>query len=197
MITVQKPLSPKVTEIENQISRVRMRGNASSKKIKELRALKLAGQHNVNDSESRIAMILADKEIPAASDVDAQITTEMLNWEATEEAERSLKPKLAAAKYEASTAVLNGLKKPHDEVVQRVVSPLVEVAKAWNELFQLSRDLKDKEVGWRDGVCDLVPALVELFGANNVHSPLASFLQEAVKANYVKASALPKELRAS
>jgi hypothetical protein len=121
----------------------------------------------------------------------------MLNWEATSEAEQSLKSQLDAAYREASTAVLKGLKPEHDKVVQRIVGPLVELAAAYVELFQLSRDLKDKSVGWRNGVCDLVPALVDIFGPPNQHSSLAGLLQEAVKANYLKASALPKEMRAS
>ena len=195
MITVQKPTSPNVTEIESQMARVRMRSNAHAKNVKELRAKKLAGQHNANDRDARIKMVLAGEEFPATDDVDAKLTTELLQWEATEEAAQSLKPKLAAAKYEASTAVLLGLKKPHDEVVQRIVGPLVEVAKAWNELFQLSRDLKDNGIGWRNGVCELVPALVDLLGPPNASSELATLLQTAVDAGYVKS--LPRELRAS
>jgi hypothetical protein len=195
MITVPNPISPQVTDFQGQASRVRMRSNGHSKKVRELREKKAAGQNNVNDREARIAMVLAGDDFPAASDIDAQIATELLNWEATDEAEQSLKPKIAAAKHEAGTAVLAGLKKPHDEVVQRIVGPLSQLAHAWVELFQLSRDLKDKEIGWRNGVCDLVPALVESFGPPILASQLANLLHEAVKLGYLESSVLPKELR--
>ena len=87
------------------------------------------------------------------------------------------------------------MKKPHDEVVQRIVGPLVEVATAWIELFDLSRQLKDKSVGWREGVCDLVPQLVDIFGPPNGSSELATLLQAVVAAGYLKAGQVPKELR--
>ncbi len=190
MITVREPVSPTVTTIENQRSRVRMRGNGHAKKIKELRSKKLAGENNINDSAARLAMILADEEIPAASDIDAQITTEMLNWEATIEAERSLKPKLDAARYEASTAILTGLKPEHDAVVKRLLAALVEASAANAELFQLSRDLVDKGVGRRCGVCELMP---DFLGVPHKYSDFAEFMRSAVKAGYL--STLPKEFR--
>jgi hypothetical protein len=74
--------------------------------VQELRTKKLRGQHNVDEHESRVAFVLAEKEIPASNDVDAQLTTELLNWEATDEAIKTLKPKLAAAKREASDKIL-------------------------------------------------------------------------------------------
>jgi hypothetical protein len=194
MINVPKPTSPKVTETQNQIARIRMRGNASATKLKELRAKKLAGQNNVNDSEARLAMILADEEIPASSDIDAQITTELLNWEATNEAEQLLKPKLAAAQYEAATAVLTAIKPEHDALVKpRIVGPLVEFSKAWVELFGMSRELRDRGTGFRCGVCDLVPQLVDLFGPPTPYGPLATFLQAAVRAGYLQSKDFPRE----
>jgi hypothetical protein len=195
MINVLDPISPTVTDRKSKLSRVRLRGTGHSKKLKELRAKKEAGQNNVNDREARIAMVLSGEDFPAASDIDAQITAELLNWEATSEAEQALKAQLDAAYREAATAELARLKKPHDAVVNPMLTSLIEFAAAYVELFQLSRDLKDKSVGWREGVCDLVPQLVDLFGAANVHSPLAGLLREAVRLGYVKASQLPKEMR--
>ena len=141
-------------------------------------------------------MVLAGEDFPAASDIDAQITAELLNWEATDEAEQSLKPKIAAAKYAAATEVLKGIKPEPDKIVQRIVGPLVELAPAFLELFDIGRQLKDKSCGWREGVCDLLPALIDLLGANNVHSPLATLLHEAVRLGYLKAGQVPKEMRA-
>ena len=185
MIAVQKPISPKVTEIENQISRVRMRGNASAKKIKELRAKKLAGQHNINDKDSRIALVLAGEEFPATRDIDAQITTEMLNWEATSEAEQSLKQPLDAARREASDKILVGIKPGHDVVMKKLASSLSIFTESWIELFQLSRDLRDYEIGYRNGVCEVMP--LDLVGPPTIYSPLADFLRELVKAGHLKA----------
>jgi hypothetical protein len=159
MITVQTPTSPDYTGLKSQTSRIRLRSNGHSKNVKELREKKSAGQFNGLDRDARIAMVLAGEDFPAASDIDAQITSELLAWEATEEAEKSLKPKLDAAYREAATAELKRIKPEHDKIVQRIVGALVELAPAYTELFQLSRDLKDKNVGWREGVCDLVPAL--------------------------------------
>src|SRR3984957_601368 len=166
MIIVPKPTSPKVDEVEAKMARVKMRGNGHAKKIKELRAKKSAGQYNINDRETRLAMILADEEIPATSEIDAQIAKEMLNWEATDDAERLLKPKLEAAKREANTAVLLALKPEHDAVMKRLITALADVVTpAWIELFKLSRDLRDKDLGYQCGVCDLLPT--DLLGVPN------------------------------
>jgi hypothetical protein len=196
MITVPNRISPTVTNILNQKSRARMLGSVSAKNVKELRAKQSAGENNANDREARIAMVLAGEDFPPASDIEAQLTTEMLRWQAADEADRSLDAPLAKARYEDATVVLKGLKPGHDAALIPALSALAEVfAPAWKEIFQLSRDLKDKDLGWREGVCDLVPQLVELFGVPNAHSPLASFLQKAVAAGYLKSAQLPKEFR--
>jgi hypothetical protein len=188
--TVQRPISPKTTEIDNQISRLDIRGNACAKNVRELRAKKMAGEHDINDRESRIEMVLAENEIPASNEVDAQLTSQLLQWEAIEEAKQSLKPKLAAAKREAADKILVGLKKPHDAIMARLLAALVEASEANAELFQLSRDLRDYEIGFRNGVCELMPT--EVLGVPHKHSELAEFMRSALKAGYLKA--LPKEL---
>ena len=193
-IIVQTPISAKLTELKTQDGRLEILDKGQARKTAELRALRSQGQQAV-DPAALMQLMLDGKDIPAPEDVDTKLTTEMLKWQAVVDARDSLKPKIAAAKYEASTAVLAGLKPEHDKVVQKIVEPLAQLAHAWIELFQLSRDLKDKSVGWRNGVCDLVPALVELFGANNAHSHLATLLHETVRLGYVKAAALPVELR--
>ena len=196
MIVVQTPTSPKVTDLSNQFSRVRMRGNSDGKKLRELLAKKSSGQFNTADSEQRIAMVLAGEEFPVDADVDTEITRLRLSLEVCNEAEQSLKAPLAKAKYEAATAVLKGIKPEHDKLVNRLVTALVEdFAPAYIELFQLSRDLKDKDFGWRDGVCDLIPQLVDIFGPPNAHSALSSLLQAAVKLGYLNVKDLPKEIR--
>jgi hypothetical protein len=192
MIIIQKPISPKITELQALIARVQMRGNASAKKIKELRAKKLARQNNVDDKESMIAMVLAGESIPASNDVDSQLTNEYLQWEATEAAEQSLKPKLAAAKREASDKLLVSIKPAHDVVMKKLMSGLSVATEAWIELFALSSDLRDYEIGFRNNVCELMP--IDLFGPPNRYSPLAEFMRAAVASGYL--SALPKEFRA-
>jgi hypothetical protein len=196
MIKVPDAISPTVTDFSNKKSRVRVRTNADSKKLRELLAKKNAGQHNILDSETRIEMVLAGKDFPADADVEGEITRLRLSLDACVQAEESLKVPLAKAKYEAATAVLIAIKPEQDKVVSRLLAALVkDFTPAYLELFQLSRDLKDKDCGWRNGVCDLVPKLVELFGPpTSPHSPLASLLQEAVRCNYLKASDLPKGL---
>jgi hypothetical protein len=139
-ITVQKPVSPKVTELENKMSRVRIRGNASAKKITEARAKRLAGQHSTSDKDSLIKMVLADEQIPATSDIDTEIATEMLNWEATEAAYQSLKQPLAAAKCEAADKILVGIKPAHDVAMKKLLSGLSVATEAYIEIFGLSRD---------------------------------------------------------
>jgi hypothetical protein len=196
MFNVQTPVLPKLTELKTQDGRLEILENGQARKVKELRALISQGQRVV-DPAALMQLMLDGKDIPEPEEVDTKLTAEMLKWQAVADTRQSLKPKIAAAKLEAATAVLKGLKPEHDAVVQRILSPLVEVSKAYVEIFDLGRQLKDKDCGWREGVCDLVPALVELFGPTNSYSPLATLLQEAVKLGYVKASAVPKELRAS
>src|SRR5258707_15504127 len=118
MINVQKPISPKITEIQAVIARLEMRGKAHAKNVHELRAKKLAGQHNINDKDSRIAMVLAEQEIPVTDDADTKLTSELLQWEAIEEAKQAQKPKLAPAKREAADKILVGIKPGHDAVMK-------------------------------------------------------------------------------
>jgi hypothetical protein len=191
MINVPKLTSPKITEIQSQKSRIRIRNNAAAKKYRELHAAKRARETNVDDKQSMIAMVLADQEIPSAIDIDAQSVKAALEWEATEAAEQSLDAPLAAAKGEAATDILKALKKPHDEVMKRLLAALVEASAANAELFQLSRDLRDKEIGFRCGVCELIPSFL---GVPHAASEFAQFMRDAVAAGYW--SALPKEFRA-
>jgi hypothetical protein len=184
MITVQKPISPKVTELQALIARLEMRGNGKAKTVRELRAKKLAGQRNINDRESRIAMVMAEQEFPATDDTDAKLTSELLEWEAIEEAKQSLKPKLDAAKREASDKVLVTVKSDHDAVMKKLVSGLSVATEAWIELFQLSRDLLDYDIGYRNGICETMP--LDLFGPPNAYSPLAEFMGDALKAGHLK-----------
>jgi hypothetical protein len=186
MINVPKLITPKITEIESQKARVRMRGNGHAKNIKELRA---KGKDNIDDKASRITMVLAGEDIPASSEIDAKIATEMRGWEATIDAEQSLKAPLAAAKYEAATDILAALKKPHDEIMKRLLAALVAASAANAELFDLSRQLKDQSIGWRNGVCQLMPT--DVIGVPHKYSELAEFMRQAVAAGYL--STLPKE----
>ena len=184
MITVQKPISPKTTEIQAVIARLDMRGNAKAKTVSELRAKKLAGQHNVNDKDSRIAMVLAEQDVPTTDDTDAKLTSELLQWEAIEEAKEAQKPKLAAAKREAADKILVGIKPEHDAIMKKMLSGLSGFTEAYVELFALSRDLRDYEIGFRHGVCELMPT--DLFGPPTIYSPLADFFRAAVSAGYLK-----------
>lgn len=195
MIPVPKTRSPKTTELEAKDSRLELLDNGQARKVRELRALKSEGQRAV-DPDALMQMMLDGKDIPAPEDVDTQLTAEMLKWTAIGDARQSLKAPLAKARYEDSTVVLKGLKPDHDAVLIPALTALAEVfAPAWKEIFQLSRDLKDKDLGWREGVCDLVPQLVELVGVPNKFSPLASFLQKAVAAGYLNSGQVPKEYR--
>jgi hypothetical protein len=184
MITVQEPISPKTTELKAVITRLEMRENAKAKTVRELRAKKLAGQHNINDRESRIAMVMAEESFPATDDTDAKLTSELLEWEAIVEAKESVKPKLAAARREASDKILAGLKPAHDEIMHRLVSALVEAHKANVELFDLRSQLRDRSIGWRNGVCELLPD--EVLNTPTIYSHLADFFRAAVKAGYLK-----------
>jgi hypothetical protein len=184
MITIQKPVSPAVTELQAIIARLDMRAKASSRKVQELREKKAHGQRNINDKESRIAMVMAEQEIPATDDTDTKLTSELLLLEGIAEAKESYKPKLAAAKREATDAILAGVKKPHDEIMLRLIAGLIEAHKANVELFDLRRQLRDNDCGWRNGVAELAPD--EVLGAPAIHCHLADFFRECVKRGYLK-----------
>ena len=72
---------------------------------------------------------------------------------------------------------------------------MAEIAKAWVELFGMSRELRDREIGFRFGICETMP--LDLFGPPNAYSPLADYLNQAVKAGYISAGSVPREFRAS
>jgi hypothetical protein len=191
MLNVPLHINPKVTELQAIIARLDMRGNGKAKAVHEVREKKLAGQHNINDKESRIAMVMAEQDIPATDDLDAQLTTLLLQWEAIEEAKESYKPKLAAAKYEAATAILTGLKPAHDKIMKRLLAALVEASAANAELFDLRSQLRDKSIGFRCGVCELDST--DVLGVLHKLSDLAEFMRSAVAGGYL--STLPKEFK--
>src|SRR5438552_848975 len=118
MIVVQDPISPKYTEVKTQDGRLEIVDKGQARKVAELRALRSQGQQAV-DPAALMQLMLDGKDIPAPEDVDTKLTTEMLKWQAVADARQSLKPKIAAARYEAATTVLKGLKPEHDKVVQK------------------------------------------------------------------------------
>jgi hypothetical protein len=186
-------ISPAITELQSQDDRLVMSDKALKREI-ELTAK--ASQPTADDNASLIAMVIANPDnFPTAIDNNAKQKAAWQKRAAIDAARQSLKPKLAAAKFEAASAVLKGIKPEHDKVVQKIIEPLTQLSHAYVELFDLGRQLRDKEVGWRNGVGDLLPALLEIFGATNIHSPIAALLHEAVRLGYVKAAQLPKELR--
>jgi hypothetical protein len=185
--------SPKITELQTQDARLVISDKALKREIDELTAK--GGQPNADDNASLIKMVLADPDnIPAVSDSNAILKTAWQKRQAIDAARQSIKPKIAAAKFEAGNAILQSpdVQKQHAELMRRVVQPLVEVAKAYAELFAMSRELRDREIGYRCGICELMP--LDLFGPPTPYSPLATFLQAACKAGYI--GALPREYRA-
>jgi hypothetical protein len=187
-------ISPAMTELQNQDSRLVMSDKAQKREIEELTAQ--GSQPNADDNESLIAKVLANPDsFPTDSDNAAKIKTAWQKRAAIDAARQSLKPKLAKAKYEAGSAILKSpeVQKQHGDLMKRIVPPLAEIAKAWAELFAMSRELRDREIGFRHGICECMP--LDLLGVPNQFSPLASYLQSAVKAGYISAGSVPKELR--
>jgi hypothetical protein len=188
-------ISPAMTELQNQDSRLAMSEKSQKREIEELTAQ--GSQPNADDNESLIAKVLANPDsFPTDSDNAAKIKTAWQKRAAIDAARQSLKPKLAKAKYEAGSAILKSpdVQRQHSELMKRIVPPLAEIAKAWAELFAMSRELRDREIGFRFGVCETMP--LDLFGVPNAHSPLADFLNRAVKAGCISAGSVPKEFRA-
>jgi hypothetical protein len=172
-----------------------MTDRSLKREIDELTAQ--GNQPNADGSESLIAMVLADPDnIQTAPDNNAKLKAAWQKRAAIDAARQSLKPKLAKAKYEAGSAILKSpdVQRQHSELMKRIVPPLAEIAKAWAELFAMSRELRDREIGFRFGVCETMP--LDLFGVPNAHSPLADFLNRAVKAGCISAGSVPKEFRA-
>jgi hypothetical protein len=185
MLNVPKLISPDITAQQAVFARLDMRAKAASREVRELRERKLQGQNNVNDKTTRISMVLAEQDIPATDDTDVKLTAKLLQWEAIEEAKESLKPKLAIAKREAADKILAGLKKPHDAIMARLLAALVDAHAANVELFDLRSQLRDREIGFRNGVCELMPD--EVLSSPTIYSPLADFFRAAVKAGFLKA----------
>jgi hypothetical protein len=197
---IQAKITPQITELQNTDSRLVIRDKALEREIKELNAMKSQGsQQNVDNRESLIAFVTAnpDEDMPDTADIDARLKKAWLNRQAIHDARQSLKQKTEKAKFEAGTSILKSpeVQKPHGELMQRIAPPLAQIAKAWVELFGMSRELHDREIGFRHGICQCMP--LDLFGPPNVYSPLASFLQAAVEAGFVKETSVPREYRAS
>jgi hypothetical protein len=193
---IQAVTSPQITELQTADNRLKIRDAALVKEIKELNAIKSQGsKETVDDRESLIALVLAGEDVAPASDVDSRLKTAWQTRAAINDARESLRPKLAAARREAGDAILQSadVQKRHSEYMKRIAPPLAEIAKAYAELFAMSRELRDREVGFKYGVCQTMP--LDLFGPPTPYSPLADFLNACVKAGYI--GTLPREYRAS
>jgi hypothetical protein len=182
--------SAELTELLTMKASLARRAQASSEKVHSLRALKTEGQNNIDNKESRIAIVLSGKDIPASNDVDAQLTTEMLQWESINEAQQVIDKQIRTASYKAATALCKSLKPEHDKIMVRLASSLLDVLKAHAELFSLKQQLIDNGSGLV-GICLLMPSFLD--APNNRYSPLAEFLRAAKAENYI--SAVPKELQ--
>jgi len=125
---------PKITEIQNTDSRLAMSDKALLREIKDLNAAKTPGsQQNAADHESLIASVLSDPDnIQVVNDVDSKLRAAWLKRQAIHEVRQSLKTKLEKAKYEAGSAILRSpeVQKAHSEIMQRLVSSLVDASKA-------------------------------------------------------------------
>jgi hypothetical protein len=188
-------ISPQMTELQNQDARLVMSDKALKREIEELNAR--GSQPNADDNESQIALVLADPDnIITASDNNTKIKTAWQKRAAIDTARQSLKPRFAKARYDAGTAILKSpeVQKQHGEIMKRLVSGLVDASKAWVELHGMSLEIREKDMGFRCGICEVLPS--DLFGAPNQYSPLANFLNAAMKAGFLKAQDLPKEFRA-
>ena len=186
--------NPTITALKSTAARLELTDKAIKRENDELTAK--GNQPTADDSAALVAKVLADPDNISLDDDAAKIKANWAKRAAIDSARQSLKSKIEAAKREAGDAILKSaeIQKAHGEIMQRLVGPLVEVAKAWTDLFAMSRECRDREIGFRFGICETMP--LDLLGAPNVYSPLASFLQEAVKAGYIKAGAIQKEFRA-
>jgi hypothetical protein len=195
-MNIPKPVSPQTTELQNQDSRLVIADKACKREIEELTAKER--QPSADDGDSLIAMVLADPDnIHTADDSAAKIKTAWAKRAAIDAARQSLKPKIAKAKYDAATTVLESpeVQKAHRGLMQRIGAPLVEIAKAWSELYAMSLECREHGTGFRVGICQTMP--LELFSFPNMHSPLGQYLNALVKAGYIGANDVPKEFRAS
>jgi hypothetical protein len=188
-----KPISPQMTELQNQDARLVMADRALKREIEELNA-KDSRPNNAGDSDALNELVIADPDnFPTASDNAAKIKTAWQKRAAIEAARQSIKPKLKKTKDDAATAILASpeVQKKHGDLMKRIAPPLAEIAKAWAELYSMSLEIREHDLGFRCSICEVMP--LELFGFPNTHGPLGAYLNAAVKAGYIKSSDVPKE----
>jgi len=197
---IPEVISPTITAIKNSDSRLAISDKAELREITALNAIKEKGStQNLDNRESVLAFVTAnpDADLPETADVEAQLRKRWLKRAAINDARQELKQKLAKAKHDRATEILKSpeVQKAHADLMARIAPPLAEIAHAYVALFGMSSECRDRGTGFRYGICETMP--LDLFGAPNAWSPLAQYLQAAVEAGFVKASALPKELRGS
>jgi hypothetical protein len=191
---IQTLVSPDITANDSQNARLVMTDKKLKRNIEE-RAARRGSQQNADSKEALIKMVLADPDNFSTEDDNANDKADWQKRAAIDAARQSLKQKRAVAMREAGDKVLVSIKPPHDVEMKKLMQNVSVATEAWVSIFRLSRDLVDHGVGWRHGVCDLVPELTELFGPPNAYSPLATLLLAAEKAGYINANAVPKEYR--
>src|ERR1700722_5749526 len=110
-----------------------------------------------DDKAAQIEHTLAGGSVSAASDPTAQLSLAMMQWRAIDDAKDVLGRKIAKARYAAATKLCDGLKPAHDAVMQRLCASLVEAHAAHAELFEMKRELTDRQIGLIGTVCHLMP----------------------------------------
>jgi hypothetical protein len=187
---ITEPTSSSLTALLKRDADLALKSEQSSKTVHALRAQKRDGKKNVDDKEARIQKILAGEDVPPANNIDAQIASAMLRWEAINDAREALRPMIAIETRKAAVAQSAELKPEHDQKMVKLCSTLVDAHAAYNDLFSMKHELIGKGVGLI-GLCLLMP---DFFGSPQSHnSPLAFFLAEAKRAGYI--GEVPKALR--
>ena len=182
-------ISPELREAQARYDQLVEREATVSTNVRRLRAQKANGEFSTNDT-ALVDLVLAGKEIPADTDIDAELKRGMAEWKALEDAKEIQRRRIDQVKKEAEKELCLSLKPAHDKIMTRLAKSLAETHAAYVELFRMKSEFYNNGIGY-GGLFNIEPDFLD--SPTDRTGYLADFLRDAKKAGYI--SAVPAELR--
>jgi hypothetical protein len=182
-------ISPELREAQARYDQLVEREATVSANVRRLRAQKANGEFSTNDT-ALVDLVLAGKDIPADTDIDAELKRGMAEWKALEDAKEIQRRRIDQLKKEAEKELCQSLRPAHDKIMTRLCKSLAETHAAYVELFRMKSEFYNNGIGY-GGLFNIEPDFLD--SPTDRTSYLAEFFRDATKAKFLPS--VPVELR--
>jgi hypothetical protein len=182
-------ISPELREAQARYDQLVEREATVSANVRRLRAQKANGEFSTNDN-ALVDLVLAGKDIPADTDIDAELKRGMAEWKALEDAKEIQRRRIDQVKKEAEKELCQSLRPAHDKIMTRLAKSLAETHAAYVELFRMKSEFYNNGIRY-GGLFNIEPDFLD--SPTDRSSYLAEFFRDATKAKFLPS--VPVELR--